>query len=137
MSYRNYHARYADYKKLWNLKRYCSYGFEKIENYGKALEDNFNGWCIHHRLEFTLNGDFAHTSKDLKRIGMYYGRPYFELIFMKVSDHRALHNEDAHKRGTLFKGTTGHTGHKHTTESKRKMSESHRKNKTVGGKNVS
>lgn len=130
MAYHNYHARYSGYKKLWNLKRYCSYGFEKIENYDKACADGFNGWCIHHRLEFTTDGELAHTSSSLKRLGMYYNRPYFELVFMTVKDHRRLHNSDAKRRGTLFKGTTGHTGHKHTEEAKAKMRASRRK---IGG----
>lgn len=129
MSYHNYHARYAEHKRLWELERYCSYGFEQIENYQQAAADGFKGWCIHRRLEFTVDGDFAHTSDSLKRLGMYYNRPHFELVFMTVKDHRRLHNADAKRRGTLFKGTTGHTGHRHTEEAKRKMSESHRKNK--------
>lgn len=94
-----------EYKKPWNLRRYCSDGIEHIENYANALADGFKGWCIHHRL------------------GMYFDRPSFELIFMRVVDHRRLHNNDAKKRGTFFKGTTGHLGHKHTEESKQKMRE--------------
>ena len=129
MAYHNYHARYSDYKKLWKLKRYCSNGFEKIENYQQAVADGFKGWCIHHRLAFTIDGEFAHTSSSLKQLGMYYDRPYFELIFMTVKDHRRLHNADAKRRGTLFKGSTGHTGHKHTEEAKAKMRASHRKNR--------
>lgn len=119
--YHNYHKRYAAYKKLWNLKRYCSDDISLVENYSEALADNFKGWCIHHRLEFTLDGELALTSKELKRLGMYYNRPHFELIFMTTLDHRHLHNEDSKRRGTFFKGTTGMLGHKHTEESKRKM----------------
>lgn len=119
--YRNYHRRYSKYKKLWSLKRYCSDGIEHIENYSEALADGFDGWCIHHRLEFTLDGALAHTSNELKRMGMYYGRPAFELIFMTVAEHRRIHNNDAKSRGTLFKGSTGHLGHKHTEEAKMKM----------------
>ena len=112
-----------EYKKLWNLRRYCSDGIEHIENYANALADGFKGWCIHHRLEFTMDGDLAHTSDCLKRLGMYFARPSFELIFMRVVDHRRLHNNDARRRGTFFRGTTGHLGHKHTEESKQKMRE--------------
>lgn len=119
--YRNYHKRYAAYKRLWKLKRYCSDDISLIENYAEALADNFKGWCMHHRLEFTLDGELALTSEDLKRLGMYYNRPHFELIFMTTRDHRHLHNGDAQRRGTLFKGTTGMLGHKHTEETKRKM----------------
>ena len=131
MAHHNYHSRYAEYKKMWSLKRYCSYGFEQIENYQQAAADGFKGWCIHHRLEFTVDGNLAHTSDSLKRLGMYYHRPYFELVFMTVKDHRKLHNTDSQRRGTLFKGSTGHTGHRHTEEAKRKMRESHCKNKEV------
>ena len=77
MAHHNYHSRYAEYKKMWSLKRYCSYGFEQIENYQQAAADGFKGWCIHHRLEFTVDGNLAHTSDSLKRLGMYYHRPYF------------------------------------------------------------
>ena len=31
-------------------KRYCK-DYENIENYDKALADNFKGWHCHHRLE--------------------------------------------------------------------------------------
>ena len=114
---------YTAHKKLWSLQRYCSDDISLIENYSKAAADNFKGWCIHHRLEFTLDGELALMSKDLKRLGMYYNRPHFELVFMTVRDHRHLHNQDAMRRGTFLKGTTGMLGHKHTEESKRKMSE--------------
>lgn len=76
--------------KYWS-KMYCRDGLEKIENYEQAISDKENKWAIHHRLEFTINGEFAHTKKELKRLGMYYHRPYFELIFMKSEDHKRLH----------------------------------------------
>lgn len=62
-----------------------------IENYELAKADNFKGWHIHHRLELTLNGEFAHTPDELKRMGMYYNRPYFELIFLTKSEHQRIH----------------------------------------------
>ena len=62
-----------------------------IENYELAKKDNFKDWDLHHRLELTINGEFAHTWEDLIRLGMYYDRPYFELIYLKHGDHAKLH----------------------------------------------
>lgn len=69
---------------------------EKIENYYEALADEFRGWVLHHRLELTLDGQFAHYAKDLKRLGMYYNRPYYELIYMKHDEHSRLHFKAGH-----------------------------------------
>ena len=63
----------------------------KIENYDKAVTDKSQMWVCHHRLELTLDGEFAHSYKDLERMGMYYHRPYFELIFLTETEHRRLH----------------------------------------------
>lgn len=65
---------------------------EKIENYELAKQDNFIGWTIHHRLELTLNNEYAHNVKELKRFNMYFNRPYFELIYLKSTEHARLHN---------------------------------------------
>lgn len=74
------------------LHRYCRRDEEsKIENYELAKADNFKGWDIHHRLELTLDGEYAHTPEELKRMNMYYNRPYYELIFLTRADHNKLH----------------------------------------------
>lgn len=86
---------------------YCKDDLSKIENYDKAIADTSHTWDIHHRLELTLDGEFAHTREELKRLGMYYHRPYFELIFLTHSEHQRLHNP--------FKGKH------HSEESKQKM----------------
>lgn len=78
-------------KYTCKLKKYCK-EYTKIENYEQAMKDNFKGWVVHHRLELTLDGEEVHTPKSLIRLGMYYDRPYYELIFMKRSEHVALHN---------------------------------------------
>lgn len=62
-----------------------------IENYDKAKADNFHGWALHHRLELTLDGHVANSMKKLQRLNMYYHRPYFELIFLPISEHVRLH----------------------------------------------
>lgn len=66
---------------------------ELIENYDKAKADNFRGWIIHHRLELTINGEHALTQKELKRLKMYYHRPYYELIYLTRAEHAALHGK--------------------------------------------
>jgi hypothetical protein len=74
----------------WNRRRICK-EYWKIENYELAKADNFEGWEIHHRLEISLDNEEVHSLKSLKRLGMYYDRPYFELIFLTTSEHTALH----------------------------------------------
>ena len=64
-----------------------------IENYELAKEDDFKGWVLHHRLEFDLEGNEVHTPASLKKLGMYYRRPYFELIYMTRHEHQILHNK--------------------------------------------
>lgn len=73
-----------------HFKSYCK-EYWKIENYDLAKADNFEGWECHHRLELTINGEFAHSHKSLKRLNMYYHRPYFELIFLTEQEHNRLH----------------------------------------------
>lgn len=76
--------------KEWSRRRICK-EYEKIENYELAKADDFEGWQVHHRLEISINGEEVHTAKSLKRLNMYYNRPYFELIYLKTADHTALH----------------------------------------------
>lgn len=63
----------------------------KIENYELAKADNFKGWVIHHRLELTLDNEPACSKDELIRHNMYYNRPYFELIYLRKSEHNKLH----------------------------------------------
>ena len=97
------------YYLKYYLKYYCK-DYENIENYEKALADNFKGWDCHHRLE-THNSDGERrlvdiTQKELKALGMYYNRPASELIFIKHSEHQFLH----------------HKGKKRSDAAKKKMS---------------
>ena len=74
------------------MNRYVKKGdLPLIENYSLALADGFIGWDIHHRLEFTINGEVAVNRDTLIRLDMYFNRPYFELIFLKHSDHTRIH----------------------------------------------
>lgn len=89
------------YKKQWYRKHTCMFAFcipeqiEQIENYELAKKDNFDGWCIHHRLE-THNSDgqrrLVNLSRvELKALDMYYNRPASELVFLTKSEHTKLH----------------------------------------------
>lgn len=87
-----------------NFKRYCK-NYQDIENYEKALADNFVGWCCHHRLE-THNSDGERrtvdiTRDELKALGMCYNRPANELIFLTSSEHMSLHmkGKDSSRKG--------------------------------------
>lgn len=83
-------------KYTTKLCKYCK-EYERIENYELAKADNFKGWDLHHRLELTLDGEFAHTWKELDRLGMYWDRPYFELIFIPRGEHTRIHNNAGNK----------------------------------------
>ena len=83
-----------------NFKYYCK-DYKNIENYDKAAADNFVGWCCHHRKGVGI------PTEELQALGMYYNRPAEELIFLRRGEHRTLHNKV----------------HKHSEESKKKMSE--------------
>lgn len=108
-----------------SAKLYCRDDISKIENYEQAISDKENLWVCHHRLEFTINGEFAHTSKELKRMGMYNHRPYFELIFMKRIDHRRLHaSKENLSEETKIKFRLARKGKPLTEEHKRNVSES-------------
>lgn len=94
-----------------NVKNFVRKGeLEKIENYDKALADKTQTWICHHRLEVTLDGEFAHTPEELQRMGMYFNRPYFELIFLTRAEHNKLH-----KQGISL-----------STEAKKNISEGHK-----------
>ena len=82
-----------------NFEKYCK-DYENIENYHKAKADDFVGWNCHHRLE-THNSDGKRravyiTASELQALGMYYGRPASELIFLTSSEHKQLHMKGEH-----------------------------------------
>ena len=116
---------------------------EKIENYQKALKDNFKGWECHHRLE-THNSDGERrlvdiTVAELKALGMYYNRPASELIFLTKSEHSSFNKgkkrseETKEKMREAAKGNKNSLGHHHTEEAKKKMREA-KKGKYIGEK---
>ena len=51
-----------------SVSKYCKDNPELIENYTMAKYDIWNTYVIHHRLELTLDGDFAHSAEELKQM---------------------------------------------------------------------
>lgn len=110
--YKSHKEQHSNANKQWNRKHKVykrnymrNYGQmfafvisnekDKIENYQLALNDDFKGWQIHHRLETHTSDGIKRlhslSVKELKALDMYYNRPAKELIFLKVSDHTSLH----------------------------------------------
>lgn len=79
--------------KKQKQKHFCKDDYSLIENYDQAINDKTQYWHLHHRLELTLDGEYAHSAEELIRMGMYYDRPYFELIYLSNSEHSRLHNK--------------------------------------------
>ena len=101
---------------------------ENIENYDKALADNFIGWECHHRLQtWTSDGERRAvdiSASELQALGMYYGRPASELIFMKHSEHASLHQKGKQKsEETKKKMSEAQKGRFVSEETKNKISE--------------
>lgn len=94
-------------KWKYAIKQVCKDDPSLIENYDKAINDDTQMWVLHHRLELTLDGEYAHSKEELIRLGMYYHRPYYELIFLTKSDHQILHAHDKYRK-TLSKALHGH-----------------------------
>lgn len=103
-------------------QKFCKDDISKIENYELAKNDPNETWDLHHRLELTLDGEFAHSREELKRLDMYYNRPYFELIFLTRGEHRRLHSK-ARSDETKRKMSESLKGKPLTDEHRRKISE--------------
>ena len=111
--------------------KYCRDDLSKIENYDKAMTDTTQTWDLHHRLELTLDGDFALSREQLKMHDMYYNRPYYELIFLTKAEHTRIHSkgrtfsEDTRKKLSEAKKGENHPlyGKHHSDDTRKKMSE--------------
>lgn len=110
-----------------NIRKICKDDVSKIENYEQAINDKENMWICHHRLELTLDGEDACSRKDLIRMGMYYKRPYFELIFLTKKEHKKLHNGTNYMR---YQAGKANRGKRFTEEHKTKLSKSVSESKT-------
>ena len=106
-------------------QKYCRDDISKIENYDEAIADTTQTWHLHHRLELTLDGEFALTPEQLKMHDMYYNRPYYELIFLTLAEHRRLHMKGKHlSEDTRRKMSESKKGKHLSEDAKRKLSES-------------
>ena len=82
--------RYRKNNRTWNLNRLCT-DLHLVENYEKAVADNFKGWILHHRLELHNDYSLRYSREALIKIGLYYHRPANELIFVTVKEHVNMH----------------------------------------------
>ena len=106
-------------------KKFCKDDISKIENYEKAIADTTQTWDLHHRLELTLDGEFALTKKQLKMHDMYYNRPYYELIFLTHAEHISLHHKGkTFSEETKKKMSEAKKGKHRSEETKKKIAES-------------
>lgn len=121
------------------FEKYCK-NYKDIENYEKALADNFKGWHCHHRKGVDI------PREKLKALGMYYNLPASELIFLTTEEHGRLHQKvnkyffgKKHTEETKNKMSEAWDYDKHFTEEvKRKMSEAHKGKSTWNkGKHLS
>ena len=111
-------------RKLELIKRYCK-EYTKIENYDKALANNFEDWECHHKLE--VHSDYKNTYKDLIMMNLYYNRPPEELIFMPKSEHKSLHHKGRIKSKEECNNIArARLGFKFSDEAINKMRESHK-----------
>ena len=84
-------------------------------------------WHIHHKAEILPCGNFS--VDDLIKHHLYYQRPAIELVFLTPAQHNKIHNSQGgrgRKMGIKNKGKQHWLGKRHTEESKKKMSNSHR-----------
>lgn len=96
---------------IGGVKYFCSEDISLIENYDKAISDTTQTWDCHHRRET----DEGLSKNELIKMNAYYHRPACELIFLTKKEHLSLH----------FKGDKN-PGKNKSTETKQKMSESHK-----------
>lgn len=115
-------------------KKFCKDDITKIENYEQAINDQTQTWHIHHRLERTINNEYAHSRKDLIRLGMYYNRPYYELIFLTQIEHVKLHHTKKlvsdYTKTKIANSISGENHHQYgkplSSETKRKVSKANK-----------
>lgn len=100
------------------IKELCK-DYQNIENYDKAIDDTTQTWECHHRLETHFSdGSQKPVSgylsyKELIALGMYWNRPAEEFMFLTRAEHNSLHKTN----------NNGLKGHKHSEETKNKISQ--------------
>lgn len=57
----------------------------RVPGFFEALRDDFRGWELHH-----VTGE-SESRWSLMRHGLYNGRPWWELRFVREDEHRKIH----------------------------------------------
>lgn len=118
--------------------KFCRDEISKIENYDKAIADTTQTWELHHRLELTLDGEFALSREQLKMHDMYYNRPYYELIYLTPAEHRRLHMKGLSEESRRKMSEAAKNRNPISEETRRKMSEANKgENNPLYGKHLS
>lgn len=98
---------------------YCNEDPILIDNYWDAVNDETQVWDCHHKNEFFRG--ISVSVNLLKDIGLYYGCPADELIFITHSEHMRLHNTNMRKE-TKRKLSESRKGNPLSEEHRRKIS---------------
>ena len=106
----------------------CCKDYTLIANYDEAIADTTQTWICHHILGEIL------TREQLRDHDFYYNVPPCMLKFVTLSEHMRIHNKDKvvsdctkRKIADSMKYKTNFKGHRHTADTKQKISAS-RKN---------
>lgn len=102
-----------------HARRYCYQDISLIENYENAIADKSHTWDCHHRVEDIMNCG----AEELIAQGCYENRPAHDLIFLPHGEHSRLHKV----------GKKNFLGHKHTAQTRAKISASSKGNKNFLG----
>ena len=103
------------------VEAYCSEDISKIENYEQAVNDDTQTWHCHHKLE--IQGQFRNSPSLLKKCGLYYNVPAWQLIFLTKADHMRLHESGKHRsEETKNKMSMSHSGKYVSEETRKKIS---------------
>lgn len=72
----------------FNWLRYIDnvYTIERVPGFHEAAVEGFEGWHLHHVMGETVG------HRQLVKLGLYYDRPWHELRFMRIEDHRKIHS---------------------------------------------
>lgn len=115
-----------------NAKAYCSEDISDIENYEQAVNDDTQMWDCHHKLE--IQGQFRNSISLLKKCGLYYNVPAWQLIFLTKSEHTRLHKLggrlstetrkklSASRSGKFCGERNSMFGKRHSADTRKKMS---------------
>lgn len=76
---------------VYHTKKKCCEDITLIENYEQAINDEKETWTCHHRREIQ-DGIMIWTSEELIKLGQYFNVKAEELIFLRESEHRKIHN---------------------------------------------